>query len=300
MQSVLSFPNRGRWGKSSWRGNCSGHVYKALFEQFQPSLFCDPMVGSGTSIEVAREMGIKAVGLDLHSGFNVLRDSILQALGEHADLVVSHPPYGDMIVYSGEVWGNEAHPDDLSRCADQDDFADKLQIALLNQREATRDGGIYGTLIGDLRRNGRYYSYQADAISRMPADELCSVVIKTQHNTMSGRQSYRAMSMPYIVHEYLLLWRKPEVARCLLTTMAIMSSQLERKKHGSWRSVVRQALIGLGGPAPLEAIYEAVAATAPDRLRANQHWKPKVRQTVQRFSDFVNHDRGVWGLAQAA
>jgi hypothetical protein len=30
------------------------------------------MVGSGTSVEVARELGIEAYGLDLHSGFTIL------------------------------------------------------------------------------------------------------------------------------------------------------------------------------------------------------------------------------------
>ena len=63
--SVLSFPDRGKWGKSSWRGNCSGHVYKALFEQLRPTFFVDPMVGAGTSVEVAQEMGIESRGGDL-------------------------------------------------------------------------------------------------------------------------------------------------------------------------------------------------------------------------------------------
>ena len=90
--SVLSFPERGPWGDAKWRGNCSGYIYKSLFEQLRPAVFIDPMMGSGTSIEVAQEMGIKAIGLDLHSGFNVLRDSILQAAGEPSDLCLSHPP----------------------------------------------------------------------------------------------------------------------------------------------------------------------------------------------------------------
>jgi hypothetical protein len=68
--SILSFPDRGPWGKSRYRGNCSGYVYKRIFEHIRPRVFTDPMVGSGTSVEVAREMGIEAYGLDLHSGFN--------------------------------------------------------------------------------------------------------------------------------------------------------------------------------------------------------------------------------------
>ncbi len=101
--SIMNFPERGAWGNAKWRGNCSGHVYKELFERLQPKVFVDPMVGSGTSVEVAREMGIDAFGLDLHSGFNAVRHSILGAVGKEADLVVSHPPYGGMIVYSGNV-----------------------------------------------------------------------------------------------------------------------------------------------------------------------------------------------------
>ncbi len=95
--SVLSFPQRGPWGNAKWRGNCSGYVYKTIFEQLRPAVFVDPMCGSGTSIEVARELSIEAYGLDLHSGHNVLRDSILDAVGKHADLCLSHPPYGSTI-----------------------------------------------------------------------------------------------------------------------------------------------------------------------------------------------------------
>ena len=80
--SILSFPDRGKWGSSKWRGNCSGHVYKDLFERLKPTVFVDPMVGSGTSVEVAHDMGIEAYGLDLHSGFNALRDSIVRAVGK--------------------------------------------------------------------------------------------------------------------------------------------------------------------------------------------------------------------------
>ena len=205
MSSILSFPNRGPWGSASWRGNCSGYVYKSLFEQLRPRVFVDPMVGSGTSVEVAQEMGVEAHGLDLHSGFNILRDSIVERVGKQADLVLSHPPYGSMILYSGNVWGS-AHPDDLSRCVDDADFHEKLHIALLNQREATKGGGVYGTIIGDWRRQGKYTSYQAECIARMPSEELAAVLIKAQHNTVSDSRSYAAMKMPRIMHEYIILW----------------------------------------------------------------------------------------------
>lgn len=296
--SVYSFPDRGPWGDSRWRGNCSGHVYKALFEQLKPKVFCDPMMGSGTSIEVAKEMNIEAFGLDLHSGFNVLRDSILKAVGKPVDLCVSHPPYGDVVLYAGHVWGDKPHPDDLSHCTSEDDFHEKLHIALMNQREATIPGGYYGTIIGDKRRNGKYVSYQAEAIARMPASELAAVLIKQQHNVVSDTRTYRAMAMPRISHEYILLWQVPKTITSFLSDLAVMAQQQSARLASTWKAIVRNVLISLGGNASLTQIYEKVAQNAPERLAANSNWQAKVRQTLnQNDTIFAPVERGVWALA---
>ena len=206
--SILSFRDRGPWGNARYRGNCSGHVYKRIFECLQPRVFTDPMVGSGTSVEVAREMEIESYGLDLHSGFNILEHSTLETVGKPSDLVLSHPPYHNMVVYSGCVWGRNPHPADLSRCATEEEFLAKLQVALRNQRTATVLGGFYGVIIGDIRRNGRYVSFQAPIISRMPQSELRAVLIKEQHHMESDRREYACLKLPRITHEYVVLWQK--------------------------------------------------------------------------------------------
>lgn len=206
--SLLSFPERGPWGDARYRGNCSGYVYQRLFEWLRPRVFTDPMVGSGTSVEVARGMGIEAHGLDLHSGFNILKQSIRKTVGAYSDLVLSHPPYHNLIVYSGEVWGDEPHPDDLSRCATEEEFLEKLRVALINQRCATRVGGFYGLIIGDVRSAERYVSYQAEIINRMPKAELRAILIKAQHHTRSSGASYQHLRLPRILHEYVVLWQR--------------------------------------------------------------------------------------------
>jgi len=295
--SVYSFPERGPWGDAKWRGNCSGYIYKELFEQLKPKVFCDPMMGSGTSIEVAREMGIEAFGLDLHAGFNVLRHSIVNTLGKPVDLCLSHPPYGDLFSYSGEVWG-QPHPDDLSRCSSDADFHEKMHIALLNQRDATLPGGFYGTIIGDKRRNGSYVSYQSECLARMPANELAAVLIKQQHNVMSDARSYRGMRLPRITHEFILLWQKPLTITSFLSDIAIMALQQSKRVGSTWKAVVRNVLIRLGGSAPLSKIYEAVAQNAPERLAANPNWDAKVRQVLNQNRDlFASSERGIWSLA---
>lgn len=295
--SILSFKDRGPWGKSNWRGNCSGYVYKDLFEQIRPEVFIDPMVGSGTSVEVAAELGIEHYGLDLHSGFNILRDSIVETVGKEAGLVLSHPPYGGMILYSGNVWG-EAHPDDLSRCIDDQDFHEKLHIALLNQRAATAPGGYYGTIIGDWRHNGRYTSYQAEALARLPSSELAAVLIKAQHNTVSDSRTYGNMRLPRILHEYILLWQKPRAAMSILLDLASMAKQQSVRLTSTWKVIVRTVLMALGGSAPLADIYAKVSENAPDRLASNPNWQAKVRQVLNQNLDlFAPKERGVWALA---
>lgn len=285
----MSFPSRGHWGQSSWRGNCSGYVLQALFEQTQPATFVDCMAGSGTSIEVARELGIQAWGLDIHHGFNAVRDSILNAVGQPVDLAFSHPPYGEIILYSD-------HPDDLSRCSSDGEFHEKMQMVLLNQREATKPGGIYATLIGDKRKQGKYCSYQAECVSRMPADELVSVQIKVQHNCVSDSRSYARMTWPKIVHEYLLIWQKREAPMLLI--LGKLAREQQARLTGTWKNIVRLVLQKLGGKAELKDIYQAVSKDAPEKLATNPNWQAKIRQVLNsNESLFAPVDRGIWALA---
>ena len=75
------------------------------------------------------------------------------------------------------------------------------------QRTATARGGYYGVIIGDVRRRGRYSSYQAEAIARMPRGELRAVLIKEQHNLQSDKTQYTNLTLPRILHEYIVLWQ---------------------------------------------------------------------------------------------
>lgn len=282
MKSVISYPNRGKWGNSSWRGNCSGHVIKDLVEQFQPALFVDVCEGSGTSGDVCSELGIEYVGLDLHKGQDFTKDFVLNFLPRPADMCFSHPPYHDMISYMD-------NSNDTSRCASVDEFLEKSQMMLLNQREATRAGGIYTTLIGDQKKNGQLRSFQADYITMMPREELLNVVIKMQHNCVSDNRQYAGKFIP-ICHEYLLIWKKKDKAYwcvCLDT-----AGDARMKINMTWRNAVRIALSRLGGKATLEYIYSEVEKVAGHLTKQNRNWQAKIRQILQYH--FVHVKRGEW------
>ena len=117
--SIISFPERGDgWGDKSYRGNCSGYVYKSLIEQYKVSSLGEVFAGSGTGSDVCREMNIPYVGLELNnnfirediiSGFNALCDEIPQEF-YGKDMVFMHPPYGKEIniPYAGAEWDKDS------------------------------------------------------------------------------------------------------------------------------------------------------------------------------------------------
>ncbi|MDF5388098.1 DNA adenine modification methylase, partial [Vibrio parahaemolyticus] len=157
--SVCSYENRGPYGNNKYRGNCSGFIVKDFIESYmrKPNgLVADPSVGGGSSIDVANELGVRFKGTDLHQGFNLLRDDFLSFLGEPAHLIWWHPPYWDMIQYSGKQWG-EPNKWDMSRM-NLPEFVEALELAVMNIHDACERGGHYGILMGNLRRDGDYFN----------------------------------------------------------------------------------------------------------------------------------------------
>jgi hypothetical protein len=292
LSSILSFPDRGKWGRSKYRGNCSGHIIKGLLEYYRPKHFVEVFAGGGTGYDVAKELGYEnSVHLDLNpqwGGWNALTDEIPCG----SDFVFSHPPYDSMVVYSGNMWG-EAHKDDLSRCASYEEFIDKLNLVNGKIYSSLLNGGRHAFLVGDIRKNGKYYSVIKDMAW---FGELESHIIKAQHNMMSGNVSYRGRFIP-IVHEHLLIFRKDQVWMLPVKVTQTIEKDIRETSLPTWRDLVQGALEMLGGEATLDQIYGVIHHTAKARIAKNNHWMEKVRQTLGRNREFKSISRGQWALA---
>lgn len=300
--SIVSYPTRGSWGKSNWRGNTSGHLIKDMMEFLQPRIVADPACGSNTTGDVCADMKnqgaeIQYVGLDLHSGFNLLRDSLADRVaaetnGKLCDWIFFHPPYASVIEYSGNVWGAQPHADDLSRCQSYEDFLAKMSLAMNNIYDAVRAGGDFSILIGDLRRDGKYTSIQADLIQLAPGN-LNNIVIKAQHNMKSLATRYSGRFLP-ITHEYLLSFRKEAAFFGMIDTTLKVSRRLETLSRANWKAAIYQALNRLGGSGSLPEIYSVIEETAKDKTLARPNWQARVRAELQK--NFRNLERGVWAF----
>ena len=292
--TLLSYPNRGPWGRSDWRGNWSGHLVKDLVQRFKPSLVVDPMCGSNTTGDVCREMGVEAVCLDLKDGFNILREPIRNRLSRPANLVLAHSPYGAMISYSGPggMWGQDrpAHPDDLSNVRSPEEFMEKLELALHNCYDALAVGGHLAVCISDHRFKGELYCYFADIVG-LRIGRLRHVLIKEQCNATSLAKKYSG-DIVYIAHEYVGVFERVHALFSIGQCALERSRRLSRSFYGTWKNVVRHILQSAGKPLPRVEIYRQVNAAidAPE----NRHVEAKLRQILN--ESFRRVDNDVFGL----
>ena len=296
MNTIVSYPDRGEYGKSSYRGNCSGLLIEDLIKQYKLEGLSDFMVGSGTTEDVVKKHGLRGTFADLNRGYDMLNMDI----PERAENLFWHPPYHDMIVYSGEQYsdrmvienyGFDPKEVDLSRCADWDEFVKKMNHCMMKQFAALEKGGRMFTLVGDMKRKGVLYSMLCDIVK---PGTLEQIIIKTQHNCVSSRNTYTNRNFVPIVHEYLLVTKK-ENELIIPVSLTVKKNADIRELHSpSWRDVLH-ALLKESDKMSLQELYASIDGS--QKTRNNPHWKEKVRQTLQNNKYFIRTSKGIYKIA---
>ena len=294
MKSVVSYPERGSGGKSSYRGNCSPKLLEDLFGFFKPKKVFDPMVGGGTTKDVCQKLDIQHDVLDLnpaYGGWDALRDEIPGVY----DFIFFHPPYSNIIKYSGNMWGK---PDlrDLSQIPLEHypKFIEKLNQIQMRLFASLSKKGHLAILVGDVKKNGRLYSIQRDMAWLGTPKQ---VVIKTQHNCVSDRTTYSGKFIP-IVHEYLLIFRKDSSYILPMSISVQKDIKWQEVKSLSWRTAVRLCLEELGGKSDLSNIYKELEQFVMTKKHSDP--KAKIRETLQTKPEFTSVERGIWELKKVA
>ena len=300
LTSIVSYPERGVGGNNKYRGNCSPELIKDLIRHFKVREICDYMCGSGTTSDAANDSGIVSKTYDLHSGFDLLNHDIPERPG----YIFWHPPYHDIITYSDSMYsaaevqaryGYDPKKTDLSCIPNWESFVKAMNYCMMKQFCALEKGGRMAVLVGDIKKRGKLYSMIFELIK---PGTLENVVIKAQHNCFSDSTGYSGAFIP-IVHEYLLLLRKdaPLLYSALLTYRR--ESDIRDMPGATWRDIVADALEDFCGAVELERIYATIEGYK--RTLEQQHWKEKVRQTLQYHPDiFYSPARGIWALNKNA
>lgn len=297
MKSIVSYPERGMGGRNSYRGNCSPKLIEDIVAQFSLCSISDYMVGSGTTEDVAKRLGIECHAYDLNRGFDLMSMDI----PERNQAIFWHPPYGDMITYSGEQYdaekvrqsyGIDPIACDLSRIHNWEQFVQALNFCMMKQFNTLERGGRMFVLMGDMKRKGRLYSMLTDIAK---PGILEQIVIKAQHNCISDGRTYGGKFIP-IVHEYLMIVKKD--SGLIFTIKLTQDRQVDLRDLGptvTWRDIVYGVLEDHRRPMKLKEVYDAIDGHR--RTKTNHHWHEKIRQTLQNERYFRRVEEGVYSLA---
>jgi len=248
--TVWNFPVRGDWAthKPDYRGNFAPQVPRNVILNYseEGDLVLDPMVGGGTTLIEARLLNRNAIGYDINPNsvsitseriqFETRGDSeqIVQ-LGNaknlpekdnSIDLVVTHPPYANIVKYS-----DGKNPDDLSSISSIPKFLDALEIVVKEMYRVLKPGRFCAILIGDTRKGQHYIPLSHFVLQRClrTGFVLKEEIIKTQHNTTHApRWSASAKHFKFylIMHEHLYIFRKP-----------VEGEDLSRIHYSTWQGV---------------------------------------------------------------
>lgn len=290
MNSIISYKDRGNFGDSSYRGNCSGFVIKDLLEHFfptsKPKRFVEIFSGGGTGRDVAKALNIKnSIHLDINNGWDALEDEIPSG----SDFVFSHPPYWDIIKYENER--GYFNTNDLSNSMPYEEFIKRLNKINAKIYCSLVNGGRHAILIGDVRKKGKYYSIIKDMDWY---GELESHIIKIQYNCVSDNKVYSNNNFIPIKHEHLLIFKKNDVLVVNIKHSQEIKTNILNSINATWRDLVQATIEYYKGRATTEQIYEFLKKSK--KGKNNNFIREKIRQVLNTNSNFYKLDN-TWCLS---
>jgi len=231
--SVWSFPQRGNWAthKPQYRGNFAPQIARNIIEMYSQrgETVLDPMVGGGTTLIEAKLLVRNAIGLDINPlAIKVTKETLkfnhhpaskqivktgdardLSFIKDNSiDLVLTHPPYMNIIKYSDGKIAN-----DLSNIGSMPIFCDEIEKIAKELYRVLKPDRFCAILIGDTRKSRHFVPLAYNVMQKFlkAGFILKEDIIKVQHNCSStGRWVQKAQENKFylIMHEHLFVFRK--------------------------------------------------------------------------------------------
>ena len=201
-------------GNNKYNGVTPAFVIWNLLHRYtkEGDLVIDPMCGSGTTIDVAKELNRKVIGYDL----NIVRPDVIKndsrkiPLEDNSvDLVFIESPYSDNIKYSDNV-----------KCigkisCEKTDFYDELEKTASEIARILKPGKVMGWVIADQWIKKKFTAVGFLMWQRLEKYfEPMDIVCLTRHNQTSntGVWHNRARQFNFYLRgfKYLFIMKKPE------------------------------------------------------------------------------------------
>jgi adenine-specific DNA-methyltransferase len=220
--TLWDYPSRtygaGRQGDDRFRGATPAWVIWDVVTKFVPKggVVVDPFCGSGTTLDVCRELGREAMGFDVRPVRDDVREADARSLplrNETADLVFMDPPYADNLTYSND-------PRCLGKLPARDQRYDRaLDLCLAEAHRVLRSSGVIAVYICDVYQHGSGFypiGFRAFDLLRkrfLPLDIAAVARRNASLELPSHRRAAEQQGFLLRGFNYLLLGRKHAAAK---------------------------------------------------------------------------------------
>jgi len=238
--TVWSFPNRGNWAthKGDFRGNFAPQIPRNLIIKYSKigETVLDQMCGSGTTLVECKLLGRNGIGVDINYEHIILtRDRLSFNLdsqntdnktlqktfvgdarnlnliqNESIDLIVTHPPYANIIPYSkDEVNG------DLSKIGNVRQYLEEMKVVATECFRVLKPNRYCCIMVGDTRKKGYYVpiAFEVMQVFLNTGFLLKEDVIKHQWHCKSTKywlEKSIQHNFLLIMHEHIFVFSKPK------------------------------------------------------------------------------------------
>ncbi|HEX2973704.1 MAG TPA: DNA methyltransferase, partial [Tepidisphaeraceae bacterium] len=206
-------------GDPNYRGATPSYIIWNLLQRYtEPNdLVIDPMCGSGTTLDVARDLGRRALGYDVHpTRKDIFRVDARKLPGELAgkvDFVFVDPPYSTHLDYGPD-------PRDVGKLdAAGGAYYQAMEQVISEIHRVLRPGRYMALYVSDSYVHGKgFYPIGFELFDRLrKAFEPVDIIAVTRHNKTLEMGNYRAAAEEgnFFLRgfNYLFIMRKAEAAQ---------------------------------------------------------------------------------------
>lgn len=212
-------------------------IWNLIWRYTEPGdLVVDPMCGSGTTLDVCKEEGRKAICYDIcppksREGIQQNDARSIPLPDNYVDLVFIDSPYGDNIKYND-------HPDNIGNISSEtEEFYDELEKVIKQAYRILKPGKVLGWLIGDqwVRKKSTpvgFLLYSRLTKYFETIDIIC--IARRNQSSNTGLWANRARRHNFYLRgfKYLFIMRKPqEGKKQIIEERKVSWAFYEREKH---------------------------------------------------------------------